>query len=106
AFDVCIESVGTGKVALLARVNGVRGTAAGDFTFPIANADDGGVAGLVDIDAVAARTKNGEGGIGRVDFDVFAVPQTPHTDADGAFGNAKLNRLVIQIEEREAGFAG
>ena len=106
ALDVRIESVRAGKGALLARVDGVSGATAVDFSFPIANADDSGVAGFVDIDAVAARTKNGEGKIGCVDFDVFTVPLAPHTDADGALGNANLNGLVIQIEEREAGFAG
>src|SRR5208283_4803643 len=105
-LDVRIKSVRTGKEALLARVDGVSGAAAGDLALPIANANDGGVAGFVDIDAVAAGTKNREGQIGRVDFNVFGVPQAPHADVDGALSNANLNGLVIQIEEGEAGCPG
>ena len=72
----------------------------------VANVDDGGVAGFVDIDAIAARAKNGESKIGSIDFDVFAVTQSPDTEVKGALGMTNLHHVVIEIEEGETGFAG
>ena len=50
AFDVCVQIVCAGKSALFAGVDGVRGTAAGDFALPIADGNDRGVARFVDVD--------------------------------------------------------
>ena len=105
-LDVGIERVSAGEIALFTGVNGVSGATAGDFALSIANVDDGSVAGFVDIDAIAARTKNGESKIGSVDFDGFIVTDAANANVQSAFGKTNLHPLVVEIQERETGFAG
>jgi hypothetical protein len=70
------------------------------------NVDDGGVAGFVDIDAIAAGAENRKSKIGSVDFDGFIVAEASNAEVQGAFGKANLHHVVVKIQERETGFTG
>ena len=90
---------------MLIGVNGVGRTAAGDFALAFPNVDDGGVAGFVDVDAIAARAKHGESEVGGVDFDGFIVTDAANAKVQSAFGKTNLHHVVVEIQERETGFA-
>ncbi len=105
-LDVSIKRIRTGEIALFIRVNGVGRTTAGDFALALTNVDDGSVAGFVDVDAIAAGAQHGESEIGSVDFDGFIITEAANPQVQSAFGKANLHDVVVEIQERETGFAG
>ncbi|PYT47146.1 MAG: hypothetical protein DMG47_02490 [Acidobacteria bacterium] len=105
-LNVGIELVGTGKRASFPRMNGVGGAAAGDFTLAIADQDNRGVARFVDVDFVVAGAQNGEGEVGRIDFESLVLVKAAHTHVQDAFGDADLHRAIVEIQKRKASVAG
>ena len=102
-FDVSVERINTGEDTLLTGMEGVGRAAAGDFTFAIADVNDGGVAGFVDVDAVAAGAKNGESEIGCIDLHGLVLTHATNAQADRALGQTNLGHTIIEVEERETG---
>ncbi|PYU51450.1 MAG: hypothetical protein DMG48_09910 [Acidobacteria bacterium] len=78
ALNVSVELVNSGESASFPRMNGICRAAAGDLALAVANNDDSGVAGFVDVDFIVARAKNGEGEVGRINFKSFVVFEPPH----------------------------
>src|SRR5579859_1512161 len=105
-FYVRIQRIGAGENALLARMNRVGRAAAGHFARALGNVDNGGVAGFIDVDAIAAGTQDGKSKVGRIHLDGFLVVEAKHVKIDGAFGDAKLHHSVVQIQERQTGLTG
>jgi len=106
ALNVGVELVDSGKRAGFSRMNGVSGTAAGDFALTVANNDDGGIAGFVDVDLVVAgrRMEKARFGVSISKVSSFSRRRTrtfrvPSVDAD-------LRHAVVQIQERKTGVAG
>src|SRR6266404_3332595 len=95
ALNVGVELVDSGKRAGFSRMNGVSGTAAGDFALTVANNDEGGIAGFVDVDFVVAGAKDGKGEIRCINLESFVVFEPPHAHVQGAFGDPDLRHAVV-----------
>src|SRR5262249_44402733 len=105
AFDVGAELVGALEVAFVAGTHSISRAAAGDFALAGVHVDGGDVAVFVDVNFVSAGAKNGEGQVGSVDFKIFIFTEIFYADAHGAFGDADLRVVVVEIEEGKAGHA-
>src|SRR6266436_2491736 len=106
SLNVGVELVDSGKRAGFSRMNGVSGTAAGDFALTVADNDEGGIAGFVDVDFVVAGAKDGKGEIRCINLESFVVFEPPHAHVQGAFGDPDLRHTVVEIQERKTGVAG
>ena len=100
-LNVGVELVGAHECGDFIGVDGIGLSAAGDFAFAAEDGDDSGVAGFVYVDAIGPGTEDGEGEIGRVDFEGFVLLEALDADADGAFGDLDLGDAVVEIEEGE-----
>jgi hypothetical protein len=60
----------------------------------------------VGVDAVLAGSGKGEGEVGRIDFEAFAGLELADVEGEGAFGEADLDGLIVEIEELEGGIGG
>src|SRR6267143_1403689 len=106
SLDVGVDLVRAGKGAGFPGMNGVGGAATGDFAFAVVDSHEGGVAGFVDVDFVIAGTKDGESEVGRIDFESFVLFEAAHAHVKGAFGEADLGHVVVQIQKGKTSVAG
>ena len=93
------------EVGGLAGVDREAVAVGGDFDFAGNDRDHGGVAGGVGIDAVVASAEEGDCALGRIHFIEVGVFEAAEADFHGAFGEADLHGLVVEIEETEVGLA-
>src|SRR5215471_2015377 len=103
APDVSVQVISSVEYALFTRVNGISGTAAGDFSLAVANGHDGAVTAFVHVDAIAARAKNRKGKIRSVHLKRLVVIKATDANIQRAFGQANLCHIVGQVEKGKAG---
>jgi hypothetical protein len=70
-----------------------------------AHLHDRRVAFVIHLDAILARPQQRQRQIRRIDFDVIVRIQRAHAHVHHAGRDAHLDRVVVDIEEREAGVA-
>src|SRR5438128_4896592 len=104
-LNIGAELVRAVKYTRLVGVHGIGRSAAGDFTIAAMYANIGRIAAFVDGDAIAAGAQNGEGQVGRINFNSFVFVEPLHADIDAAFGHPNLRGAVIEIEKRKSGLA-
>src|SRR5262249_38175963 len=99
---VGVQVISSVEYALFTRVNGISGTAAGDFSLAVANGHDGAVTAFVHVDAIAARAKNRKGKIRSVHLKRLVVIKATDANIQSAFGKANLCHIVGQVEKGKA----
>src|SRR2546423_9506429 len=103
SLDIGDQLIGAGEGAGFFRVHGISLASAGYFAFAAVNVNHGGIAGLIDIDAVDAWAQNREGQVGRVYLKNFIILETPYAYAQSAFGKLELRNVVVEIQEGKPG---
>jgi hypothetical protein len=63
---------------IVMRANGIRRSAAGNLAFPFANPNGGGIAPLINVDAIGAGARNRESQVRRVNFIGLVFTQMAH----------------------------
>ena len=80
-LNIRVHRIRSSENSLLPGMNGVRRTPAGDLAIAVTHINNGGVARLIHIDAIAAGTKNGEREIRSIDFDRLVLRKASHANA-------------------------
>src|SRR5206468_6575500 len=97
SLDISVQLIRAIKDAFFARVNGVGGSAASDFSLAIADRHNRGVARFIHVDAVTPGAKNGKRQIGSIYLEGFVIAEPAHANVQRTLGQAKRS------EERRVG---
>ena len=67
-----------------------------------ADLHDGGITGIVDLDAIRAGPLQRQGDVRRIDLVCLVGEQLAHVNDEGSGGDAHLRRVVVEVQERES----
>jgi hypothetical protein len=98
-LHVSAQLIRSRKHRVVMRANGIRRSAAGNLAFPFANSNGGGIAALINVDAIGARPCNRESQIRRIDFVGLVFAKMAHAHQNCAFRQANLRDVVVEIEK-------
>src|ERR1700733_14801697 len=101
-LDVGVELVGSAEGAALTGVQVESLAVTRGLAGAFAHADDGVTPVRAGLHAIVTGLKDRKCLVGSIDFEVIAVVHPAHGDVESAGAELNLNRIVVEIQEREA----
>ena len=98
-----VVKIGAVKPIRLTRADAVRCAFAVRFAFAFTHHDQRRAVLRVDVNAKSARTRDGEGDIGRIDLDAFAGAHPPYLHLHNALRELQLGNAIVDVQQRSAG---
>jgi hypothetical protein len=98
-LHVGVQLIRSREHRVVMRTYGIRRSATGNLAFSVANSDGGGIAALINVDAIDARSCNRESQIRRIDFVGLVLVEMTHAHQNRAFRQANLRDVIVKIEK-------
>jgi hypothetical protein len=102
-FNVGVKRISAAEGGLLSGVEVVGLPAASRLAIAVAQGDDGVCAVGAGIDAIASGLSDGEGEVGRIDFEIVVGIELAYPNVDCSRRKLDLDGVIIEIEERDTG---